>query len=307
MRTSRSSLIGAILVALALVTAACGSGDDASVPSDGPTITIGSFAFGESVILAQVYGQAMANAGYPVDLSKLEAGSREVVKPAIESGEIDFLPEYVGSALEVGFGGAPTSDTDDTADALAAEFEASGVAVLDPAPAQDKNGIVVTQDLADELGLSETSDLADHAGDLVLGGPPECPSRPRCLIGLSDTYGLTFREFKALDSGGPLTVAALEGGEIDVAVLFTTDGTIAAKGFVLLDDDKGLQPAENVIPVIRQEILDAYGGDLEDLINDVSAKITTAELTEMNRRFGFDRVDADVVAADWLSANGFGA
>jgi osmoprotectant transport system substrate-binding protein len=307
MRTSRKGVIGATLVALALVAAACGSGDDASEPKEGPTITVGSFSFGESVILAQIYAQALEANGYPIDLSKLEAGSREIVKPAIESGEIDLVAEYVGSALEVGFGISPTSDTDATTAALREAFAANGVAVLDPAPAQDKNGIVVTQALADELDLAKTSDLVDHAGDLVLGGPPECPTRPFCLIGLSDTYGLVFSEFKALDGGGPLTVAALEGGEIDVAVLFTTDGVIAAKGFVLLEDDGGLQPAENIVPVIRQEILDAYGADLTSLLNNVSSKITTAELTEMNRRFGIDLVDADVVAKDWLDANGFGA
>lgn len=306
MRTSRKGVIGAIL-AFALVAAACGSGDDASGPKDGPTITVGSFSFGESVILAQIYAQALETNGYTVDLSKLEAGSREIVKPAIESGEIDLVPEYVGSALEVGFGGEPTSDTDDTLELLRTAFAASGVAVLDAAPAQDKNGIVVTQALADEFNLSKISDLADHATDLVFGGPPECPTRPRCLIGLGDTYGLVFSEFKALDGGGPLTVAALEGGEIDVALLFTTDGVIAAKGFVLLEDDGGLQPAENIVPVIRQEILDAYGDGLSDLLNDVSAKITTEELTEMNRRFGADLIDADVVAKEWLDANGFGA
>lgn len=307
MRNTRKGVIGAILVAFALAAAACGSGDDASGPKEGPTIVVGSFSFGESVILAQIYGQALQTAGYPIDLSKLEAGSREIVKPALESGEIDFVPEYVGSALEVGFGGEPTSDTDATAKALADAFAGSGVAVLDPAPAQDKNGIVVTAALADELGLENTSDLADHAADLVFGGPPECPTRPRCLIGLGDTYGLVFAEFKALDVGGPLTVAALEGGEIDVALLFTTDGVIGDKGFVLLEDDKGLQPAENIIPVIRQEMLDAYGDSLAKRINDVSSRITTEELTEMNRRFGFDRVDADVVAREWLDANGFDA
>ena len=306
MRTSRKGVIGAVLVAFALVAAACGSGDDASEPIDGPTITIGSFNFGESIILAQIYGQGLESAGYSVDLSKLEAGSREIVKPAIESGEIDLVPEYVGSALEVGFGGEPSADTDDTAEALADAFAASGVSVLEPAPAQDKNGIVVTQALADDLGLEKVSDLAGQESDLVFGGPPECPNRPRCLIGLGDIYGLTFGEFKALDVGGPLTVEALEGGAIDVALLFTTDGVISAKSFVLLEDDLGLQPAENIVPVIRQEILDAYGDDLEDLINDISSKITTEELTEMNRRFGFDRIDADVVAKEWLDANGFG-
>lgn len=304
MRSFRKGAIGAALLAFALVATACGSGDDASGPKEGPPIVVSSFAFGESEILAEVYAQAMEAEGYEVE-RQLNVGSREILKPALESGEVDFLPEYVGSALEVGFGLEPTSDTDDTRDALIAAFEPKGVAVLEPAPAQDKNGIVVTGATADALGLEKTSDLAGQEGDLTFGGPPECPNRPRCLLGLQDVYGLSFGEFKALDVGGPLTVEALDGGEIDVALLFTTDGVIAAKGFVLLEDDEGLQPAENVTPVIRQEILDAYGSDLEDLINDVSAKITTEELTEMNRQAGVDREDPDAVAATWLADNGF--
>lgn len=310
MRTfARSRAIGAIL-ALALVAAACGDSDDAgsgdggNIPEDGPTITVGSFSFGESIILAEIYAQVLEDAGYPID-RKLEAGSREVVKPALESGDLDLVPEYVGSALEVGFGEEPSADTDATAAALADAFEATGVAVLEPAPAQDKNGIVVTRATADALGLTNVSDLAGQEGDLVFGGPPECPDRPRCLPGLQDTYGLNFAEFRPLDAGGPLTVEALDGGEIDVALLFTTDGVIAARDFVLLEDDLGLQPAENIVPVIRQEILDAYGDDLRDLINSVSAQITTEELTEMNRRFGIDVVDADVIAREWLTENGF--
>lgn len=303
MRSFRKGVIGAAMLAFALVAAACGSGDDAG-PKEGPPIVVSSFDFGESEILAEVYAQAMEAEGYEVE-RQLRIGSREILKPALENGEIDFVPEYVGSALEVGFGLEPSPDTDETRDALIAAFEPKGVAVLEPAPAQDKNGIVVTGATADELGLEKTSDLAGQESDLVFGGPPECPNRPRCLLGLQDVYGLSFGEFKALDVGGPLTVEALDGGEIDVALLFTTDGVIAARGFVLLEDDEGLQPAENVTPVVRQEILDAHGDDLEDLINDVSAKITTEELTEMNRQAGVDREDPDAVAARWLADNGF--
>ena len=140
---------------------------------------------------------------------------------------------------------------------------------------------------------------------LVLGGPPECPSREFCLIGLEGVYGLDFAEFKPLDVGGPLTVAALVGGEIDVALLFTSDGVIAAKGFVLLEDDLSLQPAENLVPILRQEIVDAYGSDLIDLLDTVSARITTAELSELNKRYSLDAEDADALAAEWLAANGF--
>ncbi|MDH3426350.1 MAG: ABC transporter substrate-binding protein [Acidimicrobiia bacterium] len=306
MRIFRKGAIGATFVALALVAAACGSGDDASGPKEGPEIVVSSFDFGESEILAEVYAQAMEANGYTVE-RQLRVGSREILKPALESGEVDFAPEYVGSALEVGFEQEPTSDTEATRDALIAAFEPKGVAVLDAAPAQDKNGIVVTAATADALSLTTTSDLAGQEGDLAFGGPPECPTRPRCLLGLQDLYGLSFAEFKALDVGGPLTVEALDGGEIDVALLFTTDGVIADRGFVLLEDDLGLQPAENIVPVIRQEILDAYGDELAKLINEVSAKITTEALTEMNRQAGIDLEDPDAIAAKWLADNGFGA
>ena len=163
----------------------------------------------------------------------------------------------------------------------------------------------MTADFAAANGVSTVSDLAALNGTLVLGGPPECPEREFCLIGLQDVYGLDFAEFKPLDVGGPLTVAALEGGEIDVALLFTSDGVIAAKGFVLLEDDMNLQPAENLVPVLRQEIVDAYGQEILDLLDEVSAKVTTAELTELNKRYGLDAEDADALAAEWLEANGF--
>jgi osmoprotectant transport system substrate-binding protein len=293
MRISRRGAIGATLLAFALVAAACGSGDDAAGPQEGPAIVVSSFDFPESEILAEIYAQAMEAEGYTIERT-LRVGSREVLKPALESGEVDFVPEYVGSALEVGFGQEPTTDTDDTRDALIAAFEPKGVAVLEAAPAQNKNGIVVTAVTADSLGLEKVSDLEGQSADLTFGGPPECPNRPFCLIGLQDIYGLEFAAFQALD-----------GGAIDVGVLFTTDGVIAARGFVLLEDDKGLQPAENIVPVIRQEILDAYGGDLESLINDVSAEITTEELTELNRRAGIDREDPNAIATDWLTENEF--
>jgi osmoprotectant transport system substrate-binding protein len=299
--TFRSSVIGALLVVVALVAAACGSGDDAGA-KEGPTIVIGSANFSENALLAEIYAQALEANGYSVD-RQLNIGTREIYKPALESGEIDLVPEYVGSALSA-LGGTPTSDTAATAAALADAWADAGVEVLDPAPAQDKNGIVVRQDTADELGLATVSDLAPHAGSLVFGGPPECPEREFCLIGLENVYGIHFAEFKPLDVGGALTVTALEGDEIQVALLFTSDGVISARGFVLLEDDKGLQPAENVVPAIRADIVDAYGDGLVSVLNDVSAALTTEGLTQLNERVGYNGEDPDKVAADWLSEQG---
>ena len=295
----RSRVVGATLLALALVLSACGSGDDGG-PIEGTTIEIASFGFGESEILGEIYKQALEAKGYTVN-HQVQVGPREVLKPALESGEVHFVPEYVGSALEAGFGIEPSADADATRELLIGAYEPARVTVLELAPAEDKNTFVVTKALADEVGLSTVSDLSKVDG-LVLGGPPECPERPRCQIGLQDLYGLEIAEFKALDAGGSLTVAALNGGEIDVGLFFTT--YLFIEEFLALEDDLGLQPSENIVPVVRQDILDEYGDDLADAINDVSKTITTESLIEMNERF-FAPEDADVIARDFLVDNGF--
>jgi osmoprotectant transport system substrate-binding protein len=253
--------------------------------------------------VAEIYAQVLEAEGYPVSRS-FNLGPREVVNPALKDGEIDLLVEYTGSLLTFE-GGSPTPDHDATYDAMVAAIADDGLVALAYAPAEDKNGFVVTAETAATLGLTKVSDLAASNGTLVLGGPPECPERPLCLLGLQETYGIEFEAFRPLDSGGPITIAALEGGEIDVAVLYTSDGVIAAKGFVLLEDDRNLQPAENIVPVTTDEIIAAYGDDLVALLDAVTAAITTAELSELNKSYGIDATDADTLAHDWLVANGF--
>ena len=304
----RSRVVGAALIGLALIVSACGddtgSGGDTKV---GPAITIGSTNFGEQLILGEIYAQVLEANGYTVE-RHFNLGDREVVYPALTSGQIDLIAEYTGSLLTYKHDASARSTRlpgGDRTRPTAGGDRRDGLTALAYAPAQDKNGIVVTADTAASLGLTKVSDLAAHNGELTFGGPPECPERPLCLIGLQDLYGLQFAGFTPLDVGGPLTVAALEGGEIDVALLFTSDGVIAAKGFVLLEDDMNLQPSENVIPVVRDEIVTAYGSEFTDLLDSVSAKITTAELSALNKRYGIDAVDADVLAREWLTANGF--
>ena len=295
----RRSLTSALVVgALALTAAACGDDDD------GPTITIGAQDFGESTILAEVYGQALEAAGYPVEQQAI-GGFRYLVYTAFDSGDINFTAEYAASALEFLNGGAgvASSDAAATTEALRGELEALGLTALDASPAVDSNSFVVTQETADRLSLGAVSDLTD---DLSLGGPPDCPENLYCIPGLQTTYGIDLSaNFVPLDGGGPLTVAALEGGEIDVAILFSTDGVIADKGWVVLEDDQGLINADNIVPVMSQELVDAYGDDFTSLVNSISAALDTAGLTELNRRFGIDLEDADVVAADWLVTHGF--
>lgn len=291
----RNRTIVILAVAVALVAAACSS-DDGTI--EGPTIKVGSANFSESALVAEIYAQALEAEGYSVD-RKLNIGSREIYKPALESGELDLIPEYIGTML-TNLGGVATSDSTSTHAALQAAWEPMGISVLDFAPAQDKNGIVVTKATANEFSLITTSDLAALNGTLVFGGPPECPSREFCLIGLTDLYGLDFAEFKPLDVGGPITITALETGEIDVALLFTSSGVILAKDFVLLDDDLGLQPAENLAPAVRTEILDAYGDRFEDVLRAVSVALTTEELIALNKAVEVDGEDPDKVAATWL-------
>jgi len=303
MRTTlRSRVVGAALIALVLVVSACGDDTSGGGSKTGPTITIGSANFGEPIILGEIYAQVLEANGYPVE-RQFNLGSREIVYPALVSGQLDLMAEYTGSLLTYK-GGTPTPDSAQTASDLQAAIGPDGLTALAYSPAQDKNGVVVTGDTAESLGLTTVSDLAAHNGELRLGGPSECPDRPLCLIGLQNVYGLQFKSFTPLDTGGPLTVAALAGGEVDVAILFTSDGAIAVNGFVLLDDDKNLQPSDNIVPVVRDDIVSAYGSEFTDLLDSVSALITTADLSEMNKRYGVDAVDADVVAHDWLVAAG---
>ncbi len=296
MRKPRNSIVGAMMLAMALAVGACTSGGDLS---EGTTIEIASFGFGESEIVAEIYAQALAAEGYNVN-HQVQVGPREVLKPALESGEVHMIPEYVGSGLEAGFGIEPSADAAATRDALISAYSDAGVTVLELSSAEDKNTFVVTKALAEANGLTKVSDLA-KLGPIVLGGPPECPVRPRCQLGLEGVYGLEIAEFKSLDAGGPLTVAALEGGEVHVGLFFST--YLFIDEFLALEDDLGLQPAENIVPVISQAILDEYGSDLEDVLNAVSAVLTTEALTEMNERF-FAPEDADVIAHDFLVGAG---
>jgi len=141
---------------------------------------------------------------------------------------------------------------------------------------------------------------------LKLGGPPECPERPFCLLGLQETYGLEFAEFVPLDAGGPLTVTALTGGQVDVGLLFTSDPAIATNGFVLLEDDKQLQLADNIVPVVRQEVLDANPG-VTELLNTVMERLTQEELTNLNKAVTVDTRPAAEVATEWITAQNFDA
>jgi osmoprotectant transport system substrate-binding protein len=298
---NRAIRVAIVFVVIAFVASACGG---AGTPGGKPTVRIGSTNFSEQLILGELYAQVLEANAYPVE-RKFNLGNREIVFPALTSGQIDIVAEYLATLLAfVDKNAAGSTDPSATSKALQEALRSKDLTVLDYAPAVDQNGFVVTKTTAEKYRLSKISDLAPVAKDLVLGGPPECPQRPFCLLGLRNTYGLTFKDFRPLDVGGPLTVTALEAGQIDVGLLFTSDAIIAVKGFVLLDDDKRLQLSDNVAPVVRNDLLAKGGDEFKRLINSIAPKLTTAELTELNRQAGVDRKDPKDVAREWLKKQG---
>jgi osmoprotectant transport system substrate-binding protein len=308
----RHTKVLAGLLALSLLGAACGDDDDeaSDTPTDvpdGPAVTLGAQDFGESLILSELYAGALDDAGYEADTTRL-GGFRDLVFGAFESGEINMAVDYVASQLEFLNDGAgeATSDVDETLGALEPRLADKGIVAAAPSGAVDTNAFVITEETSDELGITTLSDLAAKGGDLTLGAPPDCESNGFCIPGLERVYGVDFTQrFTPLDFG--VIPDSLDAGAIDVGVVGSTDGRLAdeATGWVLLEDDKGMFAADNVFPIVGQEVADAYGRDLIDLLDEVSAALTTDDLIEMNKRYDVDKDDAGDIAADWLSENGF--
>ncbi len=294
----------AVAACLALLLAACG-GDDAlqggTQPNEQSSVTVGSTNFSEQLILAEMYAAVLKKAGVNVD-TRLNLGAREVVFPALEKGEIDLLPEYNGSALSFLNPDATQTTADEVNTALTPLLDGKGLVALEPSPAEDKDGFAVTKETADKYGLAKISDLKGKAGQLVIGGPPELKTRPSGIPGLKKVYGIEdFKEFKALDAGGPLTTSALNKGDIDVGRVFTTQGAIAENGWVLLEEDKPLEPAQNIVPIGRK---DAMTDQVTQALNALAPKITTEELTKLNKLVEVDKQDPEKVANDWLTQQG---
>ena len=305
MRSSvRSGVVGATL-ALAILAAACGSGDGTGEAIDGPTITIGAQDFGESAILAEIYSQALADGGYTTEVQSL-AGFRDLEIEAFDADEINFAPEYAASMLEFlnDFAGEASGDAAETTELLQARLDGIGLQALEVSDAIDTNAFVVTPETSEEFGITSLSELAENGADLTLGGPPDCETNPFCIPGLQEVYGVDLSgNFTPLDAG-QVTVQALESGEIDIAILFSTSGIIADKGWLLLEDDQSMLAADNVVPVVTTEVAEAYGQEFADLVNAVSAELTTADLTEMNRKFDIEQQDPGDIATEWLTEKG---
>jgi osmoprotectant transport system substrate-binding protein len=271
----------------------------------GAVITVGSFDFPESVLLAEIYGQALVAARFPVRILP-NLGPREVVDSALMDGLLQLVPEYAGSALEFFTLGRRSAGSDARAanQALAGSVAGRGLVAARPAPAQDANAIVVTAATAARYRLRSIADLATVAPRLTFGGPPECPGRAYCLPGLKRVYGLRFKAFIPLDAGGPLTLQALEAGYIGVALLFSTDPNIPARHLVVLADDRGLQPAENITPLVRRNAVARYGPRLLAVLNGVSAQLDTSTLRALDARVELAGQAPRLVARSWLRARG---
>jgi len=306
------TIFGTACIGLTVVLSACTASrghvsSAAGTPGGryGAAITVGSFSFPESVLLAEIYGQALAVNKFPVRILR-NLGPRELVDPALMNGLVQLVPEYAGSALEfISLGHlSPTADVEAANKALAQSLASRGLLPARPAAAQNANAIVVTAATAARFGLRSITDLARVAPRLVFGGPPECPQRPYCLRGLQRAYGLHFKAFMPLDTGGPMTLQALRAGDIGVALLFTTNPNISAQHLVVLTDDRALQPAENITPVVRRDVVARYGSGLVRLLNAVSARLTTDSLRALDAQVELDGRGPRPVAKAWLRAHG---
>jgi osmoprotectant transport system substrate-binding protein len=300
----RGVLLAAALVAASALAAGCvGSAPDATGHPGSPrTIVVGvSGAFTENQIVAELYADVLERAGYTVK-REFDLRSREVSQSALESGQIDVKPEYLSSLLLfLDPSARASSDPADVASRVSDLLRPRGITVLTPSPAQDTNQFVANASTASEFGLTTLSSVAPVADRLTVGAPPECPLRPFCMLGLRDVYGIVFEDFVPLDAGGPETIAALKSDEVQVGLMFSTDPSIEANGFVPLVDDKHLQNAENITPVIRAGTLN---DQIRRLLDNVSAMLSSDTVTELVGRVAIDGQDVATVARDFLATPG---
>jgi osmoprotectant transport system substrate-binding protein len=305
MRMHRTLALGA--ASLALVVSACTPGEggspDGEPAGDLPEVTIGSAGFPEAAVVAEIYAQALEAEGFTVERS-LELGERDAVRAAIDADEINLHPDYLGGLagfLELELDPDPNA----THDALVTALAELDDTILGFSPGTDADGFVVRQETADELGIATMSDLAEVAGDLVWGLAPACPDNPACGPGLNDVYGIDIGtlETESLTPCSAEMAEALNAGAIDVAQVCTTQAEIASFNFVLLEDDQGLAPAQNLAPVLTQELADAGGETLANALDAVSELLTTEELTNLNARIAEQESFADI-ADGWLTDNG---
>lgn len=300
---SHAVQVGAIGLAVMLMSTGCGlfgggsSGRDCK-DSDTNTITVGSGNFTESILLGEMYAQVLESKGLDVT-RKLNIGNRETYIGAIEDCSIDLLPEYTGSLLLFYDPKSTATDPDEVYSDLKAAIP-DGLEVLDKSPAADNDVLVVTQETADTYNLHSLDDLAGISDSLTVGAAPEFKDRTTGLVGLKDLYGVDL-PFKPLDAGGPLTLKALQNGDIQIGEFFSTQPVIGDEGFVILDDPEHLSPAENIVPYIGK---DANTDEITSTLNDLSAGLTSEDLMDMIRKVDVDKQSVGDVAKEYLTGKG---
>ncbi|HYO20140.1 MAG TPA: ABC transporter substrate-binding protein [Dermatophilaceae bacterium] len=302
----RTKIAFAVTAVAALIgVAGCGSGSSdplasggSATKADAGTIVVGSANFPENVLLAEIYAGALSAKGVKVD-KKLNIGSRETYIPALKDGSIDLLPEYTGVLAQYFNKDVKATDSAGVYAELKAAVPAT-LTVLDKSAAEDKDAVVVTKETADKYKLKSIADLGPQAKNLTLGGPPEWKTRATGVPGLKKVYNLDFKTFRPLDAGGPLSVQALKNGQVDAVNLFTTDPSIAANGFVVLDDPKSLFAAQNVVPLITKTKVNPT---VSSALNAISAKLDTETLGQLVKQVVVDKKDAAVVAKEFLTKN----
>ncbi|WP_214317729.1 ABC transporter substrate-binding protein [Nonomuraea sediminis] len=304
----RNLVAGALALAVLPVLAACSGGTTSlntppsaagSATGASGTIVIGTANFSENQILGYLYADVLKAAGLEATV-KPNLGSREIVLPALQNGDIDLLPEYQGNLLLYLDAKATETDVDALQKALAAKMP-KGLTILPPAAAEDADVFTVTKETATKYGLASLDDLAKYNGKLVFGGPPEVKTRQVGLVGLKQVYGVEFKAFKALDASGPLVKGAIKNGDVQVGNLFSTDVDIAKNGWVMLEDPKKLIPAQRVVPLIRT---DKATDQVKSALAKLNTALTTEELSKLDSLVDNDHQDPDTVAAEWTKAHG---
>ncbi|MER5528855.1 ABC transporter substrate-binding protein [Streptomyces sp. NPDC002677] len=306
---NRRTLLGGLLAAASVpALSACSSGITSLNESSGSAagggsskggITIGTANFTENQVLGYLYAAALKAAGVQVKV-RPNLGTREIVIPALKAGDIDLLPEYQGALLNYLAPKDTSADPGTMQNALAIALP-SGLQVLPYGQAADSDCFVVTRATAQKYGLSSLADLAKQNGRLVIGAAPEVKKRRVGAIGLQDVYGVQFKEFKSLDSDGPLVKGALKKGDVDVANLFTTDTDIAANDWVVLDDPKNLIPSQHIVPLIADRKADST---VRKALARLGNLLTTEQLTELNSQVDNDKKDPEDVADAYAKQHG---
>jgi osmoprotectant transport system substrate-binding protein len=270
-----------------------------ALPSEPGSVTIGSAAFPENELLADIYGDAMAAKGVQVK-KKLNIGERGVYITALKDGSIGAVPEYTGSILAYLDPNTTAKSPQDVYAALQQQAAAHGFAVANYAAAQDSDTITVTKATADKYHLKTIADLKDVAGQLTLGAPAQFKTRADGVPALKRVYGVEFGHFTVTQAGGTVTVTALKNGSIDAADVFSTDPAIVQNGFISLQDPMSMFAAQNIVPLFAKDVLSQ---PMKDACDAVSAKLDTATLAKLVSDVAGGK-DPEKVAKDWLSSEG---